>query len=91
MSTGKREEGKIEATAEGGIGAAIESGGTEGDSRRSIAVPPRAREELKALLRAQNEAQERVRLVLSTLEEALGVPVGWVIRDVDEGFVELIQ
>jgi hypothetical protein len=61
----------------------------EPEKRRAIQVPPKAREELKALLRTQNEAQDRIRLVLATLEEALGVPPGWVIVNVDEGFVEV--
>jgi hypothetical protein len=79
MSTGKEQAKTQEVSEQQDIEAPVVS--------RAIPLPPRAREELKSLLRLQNEAQERVRLVLSTLEEALSVPPGWVIRDVDEGFV----
>lgn len=90
MSTGKREEGEVEVMQGEVAEAASAAGSVESTHhRRAISVPPKAREELKALLRLQNEAQERVRLVLATLEEALDVPAGWVIRDVDEGFVEV--
>lgn len=91
MSIGKREEGEVEMIPGEAVEARDNAGTIEGSQqRRTIAIPPKAREELKALLRTQNEAQERVRLVLGTLEEALNVPAGWVIRDVDEGFVGVL-
>lgn len=91
MSIGKR---VAEAMNENGVPSEGEPDGVLDEVRApvlraSIALPPKAREELKALLRMQNEAQERIRLVLTTLEEALEVPVGWAIRDIETGFEEL--
>ncbi len=53
-----------------------------------IALPPESKELLERLIQERDAAMQRLDVALLATKAALGVPVEWQIRSLDEGFVE---
>lgn len=56
--------------------------------RPSYPLSPESRALLEQLIRERDAAVQRLDVALLATKAALGVPVGWQIRSLDEGFVE---
>jgi hypothetical protein len=53
----------------------------------TIAIPPIAKENLKALNAEISSAQRAINAIVVTLREANNVPSTWTLTDFDKGFV----
>lgn len=56
--------------------------------RPSYPLTPEARALLEQMIRERDAAIGRLDTALIAMKAALGVPMGWQIRSLDEGFVE---
>ena len=54
-----------------------------------IPLPPESKALLEQLIRERDAAAQRIDVALLATKAALGVPVEWQIRSLDEGFVEV--
>jgi hypothetical protein len=54
----------------------------------SVPLQPEARALLERLIVERDAAVSRLDVALLSMKAALGVPVDWTIRNVNEGFVE---
>lgn len=53
-----------------------------------IPLPPESKALLEQLIRERDAAVQRLDVALLATKAALGVPVDWQIRSLDDGFVE---
>lgn len=56
--------------------------------RPSYPLTPEARALLEQMIRERDAAVQRLDVAILATKAALGVPMGWQIRSLDEGFVE---
>lgn len=56
--------------------------------KQPIPLPPESKALLEQLIRERDAAVQRIDVALLATKAALGVPVEWQIRNLDEGFVE---
>lgn len=54
---------------------------------QAIALPEKTQERLENLVRAQQETQRLIDVIVATAREAMDVPDDWQISDVRVGFV----
>ena len=54
---------------------------------QAIALPEKTRERLENLVRAQQETQRMIDVIVATAREALDIPDDWTISDARVGFV----
>jgi hypothetical protein len=59
-----------------------------GNLQAAIKLTPEARTLLESLLAERDAAASRVGVALIAMKAALGIPLDWTIRTLDEGFVE---
>ncbi len=52
-----------------------------------IAIPPTAKENLKALNAEISSAQRAINAIVVTLRESMNVPDTWTLTDFDKGFI----
>lgn len=57
--------------------------------KQPIPLPPESKALLEQLIRERDAAVQRLDVALLATKAALGVPVEWQIRSLDEGFVEV--
>ncbi len=57
--------------------------------KQPVTLTPEARALLEQLVRERDAAVQRLDTALVAMKAALGVPVEWQIRSLDEGFVEV--
>ncbi len=55
--------------------------------KQPIALPPESKALLEQLIRERDAAVQRLDVAILATKAALGVPVEWQIRSLDEGFV----
>jgi hypothetical protein len=56
--------------------------------KTSIPLPPEAKALLERLIQERDAATQRLDVAILSMKAALGVPVEWGIRNLDEGFTE---
>ena len=54
-----------------------------------IALPPESKTLLERLVQERDAAMQRLEVAILASKAALGVPVEWQLRSLDEGFVEV--
>ena len=59
-----------------------------GNLQAAIKLTPEARALLERLIAEREAAVSRVDVAIVAMKAALGVPLDWTIRTLDEGFVE---
>ncbi|TXH55990.1 MAG: hypothetical protein E6Q97_07495 [Desulfurellales bacterium] len=57
--------------------------------KTSIQLPPESKGLLERLIQERDAAVQRLDVALVATKAALGVPVEWGIRNLDEGFTEV--
>jgi len=57
--------------------------------RKAVPLSPEARAFLERLIQERDAAIGRLDVALLAMKTALGVPVEWQIRSLDEGFTEV--
>ncbi len=57
--------------------------------KQPIALPPESKALLEQLIRERDVAVQRLDVAVLATKAALGVPVDWQIRSLDEGFTEV--
>ncbi len=58
------------------------------ETQTAYPLTPEARALLEQLIKERDAAMQRLDVALVAMKAALGVPVNWTIRDLEEGFVE---
>ena len=56
-----------------------------------IKLTPEARALLERMLQERDQAAQRLDVAVLAIRAALGVPLDWQLRDLDEGFVEVVD
>ena len=56
---------------------------------KNIALPPESKALLERLIQERDAATQRLDVAIVATKAALGVPVEWGIRNLDEGFTEV--
>lgn len=54
----------------------------------NIKLPEATRSRLAAMIQEKNRLEQLINAVFVTAGEALGVPEGWVINDIEQGFTD---
>ena len=54
-----------------------------------IALPPESKALLERFVQERDAAMQRLEVAILATKAALGVPVEWQLRSLDEGFVEV--
>lgn len=54
-----------------------------------VKLPPEAKALLEQLIRERDQATQRLDVAVLAMRAALGVPLEWQLRNLDEGFVEV--